>query len=461
MRFQIMQGTPGYRPDGTSAEAAIGGQEGTLLRLLILHSGHSLTNGEIAYHLTRSGKHTVEASSVPGYVRRLRSRIGQDCVRTIAGYSSGIGLADVDAFVFENAIEQLGVSDIGDVDDIDDDFRDKYDQLLDLHAMWKANPALQFADDYDDHFLNGRYHKFERYWDYLKRSIIYSELRSRRKPRIERAIGRIEQLLRQDPADEQSWALLFRARASLPGREVPLASVIARIREQFPSGIPSELRYTIDRIGSGHDDALFEYDRRPRRDEDQERINELIQTIGISSASELELRRSKLEPLECIGQTVSRLCFAGILGTKWVADAYVRAKFDRLLERLDNTGGWVQFLLIDPDSDGYQRFSRLRWSTGGIQSISTLRSMSEAHRSFSIRLYDALPTFRIVLIDQSIVSFSPYLMDPGEHRAKTGWEAPHIVLDRTAAWPLAHTFETLFNEAWRIATPCSSADGKP
>ena len=43
------------------------------------------------------------------------------------------------------------------------------------------------------------------------------ELRSRRKPRIEKAISRLEQLLGQDPYDEQSWALLFRARASLPG----------------------------------------------------------------------------------------------------------------------------------------------------------------------------------------------------------------------------------------------------
>jgi hypothetical protein len=115
----------------------------------------------------------------------------------------------------------------------------------------------------------------------------------------------------------------------------------------------------------------------------------------------------------------------------------------------------VRFLLIDPESEAYRRFSGLRWSTGGVRSISMLRSMSEAHRSFEIRLYGALPTFRIVLIDQSVVSFSPYLMDSAAERTKSGWEAPHIVLDRTAQWPLAHTFETLFNETWRTAAPLS------
>jgi hypothetical protein len=456
MRFQIMQRTPTYCDDETAAEEAIAGQEGTLLRLLILHHGQPLTNEEIAHHLARSSQHRVRPSSVPGYVGRLRSRVGQNCVRSAAGYFSGIDQSDVDAFVFEAAIKRYRVDNVTDVDHIDDNLASSYEDLLDLHAMWKVNPALQFADDYDDEFLVSTYHKFENYWDCLKRSIIYTELRSRRKPRIERAIGRIDQLLLQDRTDEQLWALLVRARASLPGSETAIASVSAQIREQFPGSIPAELRYLIGRIEGGYSDALFEIDSRPRLREDQQRIEELTQEIGISCASELELRGSGLEPLECIRQTVSRLCFAGILATKWVADSYVRAQFDRLLEKLDDTGGSVRFLLIDPDSEGYKRFSGLRWSAGGVQSISILRDLSAAHRSFEVRLYSSLPAFRIILIDQSVVSFSPYLMDPGTHRAKSGWVAPQIVLDRTAPWPLARTFETLFDENWRMAAPLPS-----
>ena len=453
MRFAIMQRTPGCYPDGAATEEAITGQEGAALRVLILHQGHPLSKEEIARHLTRSGKRTVSPSSVPGYIRRLRSAIGQDRVRSTAGYSSAIDPEDVDAFVFEKLITAYDVCNISDVDNVIPEHVDMYEKLLELHTMWKTNPALPFADDQDDEFLASRYHDFERYWDCLRRGIIYVELRSRRKPRIEKAISRIEQLLGQDPYDEQSWALLFRARASLPGGEAAATSMLARIQERFPNDIPGELRYTVNRITSGHDDALFKIDRGQRSREDQQRVDQLVQTLGISPASELELRRSTLEPLECINQTVSQLRFSGILATKWVADSYVLGKFTRLLERLDDSGGSVQFLLIDPDSESYRRFSAVRWSSGSVQPIDMLRRLSAAHPSFKVRLYDVLPTFRVVLIDQSIVSFSPYLMDQGTERAQTGWEAPHIVLDRTAPWPLAHTFETLFSEMWRTATP--------
>ena len=85
------------------------------------------------------------------------------------------------------------------------------------------------------------YLEFERYWDCLKRCIIFSELRSRRKPRIEKAIGRLKQLLAQDPSDEQLWALLYRAQASLPGRDDCPRIMLAQIRQQFPIAIPAEL----------------------------------------------------------------------------------------------------------------------------------------------------------------------------------------------------------------------------
>jgi len=42
-------------------------------------------------------------------------------------------------------------------------------------------------------------------------------------------------------------------------------------------------------------------------------------------------------------------------------------------------------------------------------------------------------------------------MEPGTDRARTGWEAPHFVLDRTAPWPPTRTFETRFAENWRSA----------
>ena len=133
-------------------------------------------------------------------------------------------------------------------DSMDSDDADLYDGLAHLHAMWQANPA---------HPLPGgrrrgpaRYLdlEFERYRDCLSRCIIYADLRSRRRPRILKAATRLESLVRLDPADEQSWALLFRVRASLPGRDAALASMLAQIRRQFPLAIPHELQYTINSI---------------------------------------------------------------------------------------------------------------------------------------------------------------------------------------------------------------------
>ena len=64
MRFAIMQETVGYRPGDADAEEAITGQEGELLRLLLLRRGHPLSKEEIARHLTRTGKNRVLPSSV-------------------------------------------------------------------------------------------------------------------------------------------------------------------------------------------------------------------------------------------------------------------------------------------------------------------------------------------------------------------------------------------------------------
>ena len=114
---------------------------------------------------------------------------------------------------------------------------DLYDQLLDLHAVWQANPAQPFADGEDGDLLD-IYLDFERYRDCLSRCLIYADLRSRRRRRILKAVTRLESLVQLDATDEQSWELLYRARGSLPGRNAALASLLGRIQEQFPAGIP-------------------------------------------------------------------------------------------------------------------------------------------------------------------------------------------------------------------------------
>lgn len=447
-----MQETPSCRIGEAGAEILIGGREGLIMRILILAEGRPLSKEQLADYLTWYGLHEVRPPSIAGYIGRLRRKIGADYVRSDAGYSFAGAMTEVDAFAFRSRADACGVCDVVDVDSMDGYDTDLYDQLLDLHAMWQINPAQPFAGGQDEGLLDV-YLDFERYRDCLSRCLIYADLRSRRRQRILKAATRLESLLRLDPSDEQSWALLFRAVASLPGHDSARAALLGRIRSAFHGGIPTELRYVIDRISAGHTDALFEFDQRRWSPGDQQRILELARAIGVSSASELALRRSRLEPLECIRQTVSQLSVAGILGTKWVADSYVLSELRRLLERLDHNHGRVRFLLLDPESEGYRRFSRVRWNPNSFQTMDTLRGLNAAHACLSVRLYDALPTFRIVLVDQALVGFSPYLMEKRTERARTGWQAPQIILDRTAPWPLAQAFETLFDETWRTASP--------
>ena len=128
MRFTIMQRGVGFRHDEAAAEEVIGGQEGVLLRLLILYRGHPLTTDEIARHLTRTGRRAVNPDSVPAYAGRLRNRIGPGFVRNIVGgYSFGLEQAEVDAFVYEKLIEQYHVGDVTDIDDEENDYGEIYE----------------------------------------------------------------------------------------------------------------------------------------------------------------------------------------------------------------------------------------------------------------------------------------------------------------------------------------------
>ena len=159
------------------------------MRILILRQGRPLSKEQIADYLTRYGQHEVRPISVAGYIRRLRERVGPDCVRSEAGYSWAAASTEVDAFAFRAAADDHGICDVADVDSMDGD-ADLYDQLLDLHAMWQANPAEPFADGEDEDLLD-IYLEFERYRDCLSRCIIYADLRSRRRQRILKAATRL------------------------------------------------------------------------------------------------------------------------------------------------------------------------------------------------------------------------------------------------------------------------------
>jgi hypothetical protein len=110
--------------------------------------------------------------------------------------------------------------------------------------------------------------------------------------------------------------------------------------------------------------------------------------------------------------------------------------------------------MINPHSDGFKRLCELRQGNISLESVGPLRELASRHRSLQVRAYDGLPAFRIVVIDDDVVSFSPYRL-AAEAYLKTdrGWEAPHVVLDPVARYPLAEAFVLLFQETWKNAIP--------
>lgn len=183
-------------------------------------------------------------------------------------------------------------------------------------------------------------------------------------------------------------------------------------------------------------------------------LERIINSMGITSGTAMTLQGSKVTPEECIERTRKRLYFMGVLASKWVLDPRVRSEFERMLSHLDQLNGDCRFLIIDPESAAFKRLQAIRDGDISTDSVNHLRTLTADHPSFNVRKYTTLPTFRIVAIDNELVSFSSYHMKKGDYaRSRYGWESPHLVLDPKSEWPIADAFVLLFEETWDAADP--------
>lgn len=249
--------------------------------------------------------------------------------------------------------------------------------------------------------------------------------------------------LAEDPRiSKKIWALVENFYAQ-EGEPIP---------DKLRTLAPSSTSIPPDKVAHPHRIPL----ERPLEDASQAdpRI-ELADLLGITTASSLALRGSRLEPAECIARTKRRLYFSGVLASKWVLDPAIRFEFEELLERLDDDEsgpGDVRFLVIDPTSDAYERLHQMRGGRLSDESVPHLRRLAGRFESFKVRVVNNLPAFRIIVIDDDIVSFSPYALQKERYAtSRLGWAAPHVMLDPLAPFPLAEAFRLYFEEAWSDA----------
>jgi len=475
---------------------------GRVLRLLALGEGHFFDKHELADIFE------IQEQSVAPMIEDLRNRLGgpawgREAIETKPGVGYGLRpeTVDVDAQRFRSVLERLSVPlQVTGIDDLSHEVAEKSLGILDAALeLWRGNPARSLENiTADEH----RYHTiYEQLYHDTRRLRTLCLLRVGSMAHLRDAILQLQREVdpKQVP-DNEPWCLLIRAYFSAGNqdnarrtyqdavryyREVarqPLPPPIEDCYRRTASGDPSfgllrEMPSGLSQASTESprvDAARFPVPDEPTTEHLKELINSLyalvppgsrplmdllrelinvMSTIGVSTATELRLQGSRMEPKQCIRRVTTRLWFTGVLASKWVIDPAVRSELDDLLTVLDHTeDSDVRFMIMNPSGPGYKRLYDLRNGRLSSEHIPHLARLAKRHSSMRVKVFDHLPTFRILVIDRDVVTFSFYRLDENSYvQSDRGWESPHIVLDPLSPWPLAEAFTGLFAESWESA----------
>lgn len=474
-----------------SDPSPVEGLSGLLLRVLVLAGEEGMNKFRIAELLpgrVARGKplRGFDPDQVSGKIYHLRRALGQPdpgdgpIVESDAVYSFAGARDLVDALRFERLIEESPSTRVARVEELRGFSHDDLAALTEADALWSSNPAtpLTVRPTVEEYWPREQESRYADLKDRLARGLIFAQIRSGTREGLIEASQLIRARLKAVDDDLYLWELLLRVdgtlgTASMLERDKAAAVRVFARQAQNQERIGAVYRSVRDGTGelifalerphlavsrdgaASADDAEGDNIAAARALEpDQEAVLDVAARLGIKSESALRLDTSELRPLDCIRRVRSELAFSGNFASKWVTEPAIRSEFSRKLERLDDEGGNCRFLILDPKSDARQRLTTLREGNLSSETVPRLVELSEKHRSLEVRGFDSLPVFRIVIIDNEVVSFSPYLHN-GDQYAQTdrGWAAPHVLLDPLAMWPLADAFRLYFEELWRTARP--------
>lgn len=183
-----------------------------------------------------------------------------------------------------------------------------------------------------------------------------------------------------------------------------------------------------------------------------------LKEIGIVNATS-QLAETKYEPAQCMKQVRKRLFFMGLLGSKWVTPANVRSDFVLFLKRVQALNGEVRFMLIDPKSQYFKDLMNLRGGALSDDSLKYFLQLSKEYSCLQVRLYNQMPCFRLIFIDDKILAISCYKIEKeGYVQSKFGWSAPHLVIDSNSPWSLYISFELYYGQIWDSAKDIKSVN---
>lgn len=161
------------------------------------------------------------------------------------------------------------------------------------------------------------------------------------------------------------------------------------------------------------------------------------------------LDESRMTPTACMKRTHRTISFMGILASKWVSPGHMRTEFCDFLSRIENYGGEVRFLLINPSGQAFTRLKHQREGAIDVRVIEDVKALVNEFSCFHVRLYDNLPCFRLVFIDNNELALSLYkITKQGHFESKYGWAVPHLMLVPQRPYSLYDAFELYFQHVW-------------
>lgn len=296
---------------------------------------------------------------------------------------------------------------------------------------------------------------------------------------------RVNELTRRPNPDDRVWHRLLLA-ATRAGDEKRLRDAWTRATAEFErlgEDVPPEVEElkppNVTRIPGGgpvkparrasraHVEPLMSTGIVPASSSE---LNRIIELFGIAAPSSLELGAVGLRPIDCTKRAENGLDFAGVLAGKWVDTRETFDSFVAMLQRFQRRKPWgrARFLVIDPRSEAYDRLVQIRGGEVSPKSVVKLLQLASKFPCLEVRGISHLPAFRVLVIDDDIVTVSPYdLENQSAEASRLGWEAPHMLLDPLATFPLAPAFRIYFDGEWEAAHPIrlkagpSGAVGRP
>jgi hypothetical protein len=474
-RVQLLYPNARVYLNSREAPVEVTGSCGKVLRLLALSAGLAFS-AELLAALLGYGT----ARSVAPMIRTLRGVLGGPDWGDVAirnehraGYRLDPALISVDALDFQRSVRPVvrEYADLAGLDDLDElsvaEAEAKFGILEAAAELWRANPAIGLEDVEAPEYQY--YYEFDLLHDRMLRLQTLLAMRIGSLPRLRQAIMTLEGRVSGNHSPEShDWCLLIRAYYST-GNPAKVKETYARAKRHYDvqhgQPLPDEIEEYFGR--ANHADRTFSLFQPPgsrlagpgllpaamdRPDANRASLLDVVDAIGITTHHELSLAGSRMEPVELMRRVRQRLWFSGVLASKWVSDLEVRRELEDFLTVLDHSPtGDVRFMIMNPDA--YRRLRELRGDEISAEHLPVLARLTREHDSFRVKVFSHLPMFRIHVLDNDVVTFRAYRLDEESylHEGQT-LEAPHVVLDPLAPWPLADAFTSLFKEMWQTST---------